>query len=1489
MSPSSSHFSLLSRRNELLDRLEELPPATVSALVEELRHDLSACAAYIPSRLVRSQLSHPQPGRISGAFWHGTILFADLSGFTAFCDKLSILGKQGAEEVSVVVNRLFNELVAEVLAHQGELLSYRGELLKFGGDALTAFFDEEVLGSNHAAAATLAALGMQERMEAFSSIRTRAGSFRLRLRVGVHSGDVFAAEVGDQDHIELIVTGANVNLVASAQSIAAPGEVVISGQTAKLLDGAALIPRAEGFFQITSLPDVPLPPSRRLIDPTDGTLASTETIRTLASQVEALYPYLVRGLPRRFFDTTISELGEFRPVSVIFINFYDFSNLLCFFGDDTDSAARALNAYFRHIQQIVHNYDGIINKVDMYTHGDKVMALFGAPSAHEDDPLRAVRCALELEGALREANREISKILRAVQEQRSDQAQKGQGIPDIPDTPEEHLLLRQCIGINVGTVFAGRVGGSQRYEYTVMGPAVNLAARLMEAADEGTVLISPDVRSAVDQHVPVEPQSPIYIKGFAEPIIPARARAGDYITTTHTYTVLGQPPLVGREKELEVLLDKAKTALCGKGRILAIAGDVGVGKTRLLGEFVRTLVLTSVSGDPITAIPDFQISMASGQSFTQSVPYVTIRPPLSDVLRIVRRPDEVGEQQKPEEEIAVDVQARVERFAPELSHFAPLLGDVLGMNFPDTPLTRALSVEQRHSRVQELVTAIFVGAATHEPLLLVFDDLQWADSSSQELLNRLAHVAHKVPLLMIFCYRVHISFSKPWADIPTTVIQTLTELSDENIETLLEGMFQTAPPPEILPLFERTQGNPFFLEELARALVTSGMLARTKSGKWQLTRRLDEVTVPTSIEGLITSRLDQLDDSLHELVQIASVVGYRFELPILQGFYNESFLHKSLERLIEEQLVIPDEQHGESTYLFRHALLRDVAYEGILYSYRRELHHRVARRIEELSTGYLDEHLALLAQHYLLAEQWEPAFHYHKAAGIQSQKRYANREALALFAKAIEVVPHLEQYASSTSPPTPPAPISHYSTEQERDATTHLSSIALQVAELNERSAYIHALLGEYEHAESFYRAALQTMQKLMEDKDQYWSLEHNCENSYLFPSNTIVRLYRHLATIHEQRGNYEQSFEWLHHGMDKVTKNSQEELARCYLLGSRLYYTQGQHEMSLEWAKKGLAVAETLEKTIDQAHALLLMGNIWRDKGAYTQSITALEKARSLLDEMKDASRSSDALNNLGDAYYRIGRWQEAIKCHQKSLQISENIGDVLGMARTSNNLASVMIARGEIELAAELFKYSSEQFRRVGSWLGLAVTGYKQGEVLLHQGRSREALHNFLTSISSLEHINARVDLPDVLRLAAEASLMLNETEHSHTYASRSLAIARELGMAVEEALAHWMLGQIAMHQQAYPDAHELFETSRALLEKLDNPYGLGKVLFWQSKLAYARGHYDHDQVIAPLEQAQQIFKKLRAKHDLSLIKEFVSELKSSDQWGTMTAATC
>ncbi len=1373
----------------------DLPAEFRSRLGRELRSRLAAHAAYIPPQLVRDQLINPQPGRTSGAFWEGALLFADLSGFTALSERLSVLGRQGAEEVSAVVNRLFAALLHEVQVHGGSLL-------KFGGDALTVFFDAAILGEHHAMAACAAALAMQTRMAEFANLSTRAGEFTLRLRVGVHVGRVFAAEVGDQSHIELLVTGPEVNRVALAQEIAAPGEVVVTEQTLHRLAVYHVEQRRAGFYRLLDLSMTSLPSVSPLILPLSGP-DDLATLNRLARQLAALQPYLVYRLPRRFLDPAAGELGEFRPVTVLFVNIYDFSAYLNRLENDPALAATIFNAYYRRAQAVVHHYEGIVNKVDMYTHGDKLMVLFGAPTAHEDDPVRAVHCALELRNLMQDVNREIGERV---------------GMDVVP--------LRQKIGINTGTVFAGRVGGSTRYEYTVMGSAVNLAARLMAAAPEGAIYLSPSTQVTVRDYFALKMDPPLTLKGLSELVTPAQVLYHTTsVTTRHDSEHLLTAPLIGRDAELKQVLTTARSALKGQGATIVLVGEAGAGKSRLAEEAIQRLVIDStVSHDTAEGVPPFTILFGDCQSYEQRTPYAAIRMPLLSALGVDLRdtPDR----------IAASVVARVGYLVPEISRFAPLLADALGVPIADTPLTAGLSAQQRHDRLQELIVAIFLALADRESVLVLLEDCHWADVPSLEVLERLSKAASGRKLALLLTYRPEMVSPAPWDDLPGTVRLVLGELQPEDSRALLVALLGSSPPGEIWPLLDRTQGNPFFIEELVRTLIRDRLLVREQpGGPWQLTRPIEKIEIPQSIEGLLIARLDRLDEPRQELVQVASVIGRRFQRPVVEGVYsNPPVLDESLQQLIENELFQADQQEQILAYMFRHALLRDVAYEGILYARRRMLHARVARRIEQIAAHKLEEQYAVLAWHFLQAEEWQPAMHYHLLAAAQAYRRFANRDALALYTTALNIAPRL---ATVLAP----------------------ERLIDQVAAIHEAIGEIYLTLGEYDEAEHHFREALQLSIPLANQP----------------VSERWLRMHRMLAAVEERRSNYERAFALLTEGMARAHKDLQAEMARCYLLGAGIAYRTGDYKYAMEWANIGYKLAEQSNSVTDQARAFKIIGNIASFQGDRNQAIETLNRARALYEQSNMLAGLCDVLNDLGRVYTQAGRWDETIAVFEQSMAISEAIGDVLATARTANNLAVVLVGRNELDRAGALYQRASELFARIGSRLGVAVTGYNRGEVLLNQGYAAEALALFTAAIADLEAINARSFLPEVFRLAALAEIALGRLDQARTYAQRSLATAEELGQADDSAIAYRVLGEIALAAGELNTAAELFERSSTLLLQLANRYELGKVRYQQARLALARN--DSVAAAAARAEARAIFTELNAQRDLALTDQLLA----------------
>ncbi|MEM8530617.1 MAG: adenylate/guanylate cyclase domain-containing protein [Chloroflexota bacterium] len=1373
----------------------DLSPLLLQDITKHLQTRLTSLATYIPSILVGSQMADPQPHRIQGAYWNGTVLFADLSGFTALSEQLSTLGKQGAEEISGIITRLFDSLITELHRHNGILL-------KFGGDALTAFFDAEQLGDQHASLACCAALAMQAQMQSFVAVETPVGTFCLRLRIGVHSGRVFAAEVGDQDHIELVVTGQDIHRVALAQEIAVPGEVIISNTTRVLVPTAVVQERHAGFGALDHTLEchLPTPVDYWKWSRSSGDLAD---VLELIRRIEALQTYLPHGIPARFLDSIESDsvIGEFRRVTVLFSNFFPFSTVLDLVGDDVATATQVLNAYYRRAQHIVHHYGGIVNKVDMAIHGDKFMALFGAPVAYEDTPERAVRAAFELRAMLDEANAEIHSLLAGAKIQ--------------SDHP---VVLNQRIGINTGMVFAGQIGGEGRREYSVLGRHVNLAARLMAVADAGSIVVSPTTQRATNHFVSLGSLDPVLLKGMSEPTPLAEAIAIDPLPANLRGMV--RPSLIGRANELETLVAEGQTALRGNGRVVALVGDAGTGKTRLIEETLHHLVLRSGSRSEHT--PAFFPYSIECQSYEQSTPYALFRDLLRQFFHIESLLDS-------NDQLSQSLQRRITNLVPRMAQFAPLINDILDIPIDETSLILSLSPEQRRDRAQELVTMILLAEAQQQPLMLIVDDLQWADASSLELLNRITQRAHYVALFIVLGYRIDAPLAEVWSHLDHCVRVPIRELPPESSMDLIRELLGSEPVPELVTLLEKAQGNPFFIEEVIREMIESGTLESHDDG-WQLVETIDITTIPDSIEDVITARLDRLEERNRELLQTASVIGRRFPYLVLSGVAHHDNLIDRLSQLSQSDLILPDEmeERGEISfsllaYLFKHALTRDVAYEAILYARRRDIHRRVGEQIEQLYGDRIDDQLAVLAHHYALAEEWDLAFDYHLRAARKAQERYANHEAITLLEPALQIA------ARVTDPR------------------------ALDTIEVLERLGEVHSLIGEYDIALRRFNAALTLLRRQYEP-----------------PLDTIVRLHYHIARVYEKRADFDKAFEWVERAIAIGGDVINSELVRCLLLAAGLHQRQGRYADALDWGKQALDGAEQLLTPRYQAAAYKILGGTHRNLGNNQHALELISRALDLYSQVEDLDGLSDTYNDLANIYYELGRLTEARSHYESGFDTKRMIGDVYGQAMIANNLGDLFRLQDHISQAIDQYQQSLSIFAQLGSLYATGVLHMNLGATYLLSEDLATAQYHLRRSADLFHQAKAEDFLPELERYLAELHIQQDHLAEAQLACEISLTTAARLEARTEEGATRRTLSRILALTADLEGAWEQITTSLAILRESDSPHEIAKTLVYCATLAPLLDYQVDGQ--AALNEAFPILVNIGAQRDIAEMHNLV-----------------
>src|SRR2546422_2131342 len=668
--------------------------------------------------------------------------------------------------------------------------------------------------------------------------------------------------------------------------------------------------------------------------------------------------YTPKHLADKILKSRSAVEGERRQVTVLFADVAGFTALAERL--DPEDVHRIINRCFELITAEVHRFEGTINQ---YT-GDGVMALFGAPIAHEDSPRRAAHAALGIQGAVRDYGKQL-------------QAERG-------------VTVQMRIGLTTGLVVVGSIGDDLRMDYTAVGDTTNLAARMQTAARPGSVLVTEATHNAIQGYFETLDLGELPVKGHSQ------VRAFEVLRTRGRRSRLdvaaerGLTPLVGRERELETLLDRFAEVKNGRGQMVSLVGDAGIGKSRLLLEFRRTL---AEAGEDVTWL--------EGQcvSFGQSIPFL----PLADQLRRNFGIEEFDG----EPEIIAKVEHSMRRMG-ELEPHTPYIRYLLSVD-PGAPGIAAMDALTRRRNVFDAVRALMLRGAARHPIVFVFEDLHWVDHSSEEYLTALMDWVVSARIMLLMTYRVGYTPTFGTRSFLTTL--TLQNLTERDALVMASRVLGTDRFPEELraALVAKAEGVPLFVEEVTKTLLDLGVIQRD-NGSYRIVRPIADAHVPDTIQGIIMARLDRLGEDGKRAVQLASGIGRQFLVRPLQrisGMTTEGDgLLRELQALeiVYEQGLLP-----EPAYVFKHAVIQDVAYNSLLIQRRKALHRAVGEAIEELYQDRLEEHYAELAHHFSQGEVWDKALAYCRQAGEKAMAQSAYREAVGYFEQALRALPHLPE------------------------------------------------------------------------------------------------------------------------------------------------------------------------------------------------------------------------------------------------------------------------------------------------------------------------------------------------------------------------------------------------------------------------------------------------------------------------------------------------
>jgi class 3 adenylate cyclase/tetratricopeptide (TPR) repeat protein len=991
--------------------------------------------------------------------------------------------------------------------------------------------------------------------------------------------------------------------------------------------------------------------------------------------------YTPKFLADKILTTRSSIEGERKLVTVLFAdvaNYTSISEKL-----DPEEVHQIMDGCFTILMDEIHRYEGTINQFT----GDGVMALFGAPVAHEDHAQRACHAALAIQKSLDSYGEVIKK--------------------------DSGLDFKMRIGLNSGPVIVGSIGDDLRMDYTAIGDTTNLAARMESMASSGTILVSRDTHRLVRDFFEFKSLGKVQVKGKEEPLEAYElVKAGEVETRLGAAVAKGLTRLVGRGREMETMKEAYERARSGSGQVVGIVGEAGVGKSRLLIELRNML-----------AREEYTYLEGQCLHYGGSMAYL----PILDILRSYF---EIKEDDR-EYIIKKKVAEKILRFNEKLKSTVPSFQEILSLKVEDAAYLQ-LEPGARKLRTFEAIRDLLVCESEHKPLVVVIDDLHWIDSSSEEFLSYLIDWLAGTHILLILLYRPE--YTHTWGSksyyIKIGVDQLSTKSSAQLVQNILEGG-------EVVPnlgelILNRAGGNPLFVEELTHSLVENGSIQK-KDHQYVLTKEGSEIEVPDSIQGIIAARIDRVEENLKRIMQVASVIGREFAYRILQtitGMKEE--LKSSLINLQGLEFIYEKRLFPELEYIFKHALTQRVAYNSLLQKRRKEIHEKIGSAIEDLYPDRLEEYYELLAYHYVRSDNKEKAVEYLDLANQKAANLNAMEDAKSYFDEAMRFL--------DTQPDT--------EVNQQRRVSMVVNewlvfNLLFQVTDYYDLlTRYEHmaielgnqGLLGRFFVAMGGcqwwignYDQAIHTLEKAAE----------LCETSEAFEYAGTA--YNLLQWSHLCKGDFEQAFSLK---KEALRTTEQQFNLRVYVYAfvtaSWAYTSLERWDGAIENGKEALKKAEEYSDNSLISFAACVICQAYCLKGELDRAIEygelAVQKAPTPADKIW-------AQGFLAMAWCRAGKLRQGIETLGKVIAAHKKGRFLFGEVGYTIMLGGAYFLAGEYDKAIEPFKGGLELAERSGmNWfIGLAHLFLGQAAL---KTNPTQAVYHFEQSITSYE--KTKVDPP-------------------------------------------------------------------------------------------------------------------------------------------------
>jgi class 3 adenylate cyclase/tetratricopeptide (TPR) repeat protein len=1107
---------------------------------------------------------------------------------------------------------------------------------------------------------------------------------------------------------------------------------------------------------------------------------------------EALADRLERLVPKEFAERLLATRGqvglERRVVTILFSDVKGSTALAEKL--DPEDWLEIMDDAFDVLIEPVYRYEGTLARLM----GDAVLAFFGAPIAHEDDPERAIRAGLDIIA----------------------------GAEDYAARLEQQRGLAGFnvrVGIHTGLVVVGEVGPDFRVEYTAMGDAVNLAARMESAAQPGTVLITADTHKLVAPLFDSEALGPIEVKGKAEPVPAYRVLAPKEVPGKPRGIAGLESRLVGREAELAALQAAVERLQAGVGGVVTIVGEAGIGKSRLVAE-VRSGA-THGRADSVRrlecALHLEYLTWVEGRclSYGMSIAYLLWLDVLRGLLGVTVE-DSPGS-------VRDALRDRVQTLCPErFDAVYPYLGRLMSLPLEDEVESRLGELDGREvkERTFRAVETLISCATAERPLVLVCEDLHWADNTSVELLEEVLPLTDRVPLLLVCVFRPR--REHPSSRLRETIARDyrhrhtdlwLEPLSTAESETLVSNLLWVEDLPEQLKgrILDHAEGNPFYLEEVLRSLIDAGALAQEEaSGRWYATRDVADIAIPDTLQGVLLARIDRLQEEARRVLQMASVIGriflYRILAEIAQA---ECDLEGELLTLQREEMIRERARIPELEYIFKHHLTQEAAYNGLLKRERRTYHRRVAEALERLFPDRIEEQVGLLAHHWERAGVNDKAVSYLIQAGDYGRKSYACTEAIAHYDMALEL-------AESTSLPDTILAAIH-----ERRGQTFASIDNLSAArhDLYWVLEWARRRGDRVKEAETLLELISPLLTGHELDQAHACAQEAHAIAAALGDNRLIARSTGALGAALCVRGDLERARDYLQTALAAVqafeVRDWPTEILQYYLLER---YWRGDFGEVLDRVDEFLAVAEAT-RTPALTYGIHLFGALaWCSLGEYQTALELLAQGHEFAQEAGITNAPAELLNCMGWVHQEIYNLEQSVWLNEECSRVAQELGETESEANALVNLGVDYMWLGDQGRAEECFVRAwallEKQFGGFRwRWKTRLLAAW--GELRLAQDQAKQALDFAERCLELAVQTSARKNLVKGWRLKGQALAALGQLQEAVLWLTKAADMAEEIGNPPLHWKCRFALGEVLQQQGHHAQARELYAQAAKVIE--------------------------------------------------------------------------